>query len=800
MTENITYDLRALFERGYRELVSITPPDAVPSRRSSLSPAGMGKAPGKQGRDGRWHGYDWINAPAVMLDDLDTWGPGGIGLRAEFFPAVDIDCLDPELSEAIASIAQRLLGPAPVRVGRAPKQLLVYRTLTPFPRKRLWIGAEHLVEILGYGQQYVVSGVHPGTKEPYHWATELPAASMLTEVTEEAMDQFLQAVALTVQPLGFSARRQDSRTRADRLVDQDSLRGDPEAIAAAIRALPNSNELFPTRISYIAVGAAIKAAVGDELGLPLFKEWAMRWPGNGHAPVNTEATVTADWRRIKPPFELGADYLVGLARTHGGVDLRPEDFDLDTAALRAKVDAPKGAVEFSDAAVSRLFLKQFHPRLRYNISRGVWLFWDGTKWAEDGALQAYHLSGLLCQRLSAKALEQLTDKSGAPTSKAEATATRLASLSMKRAVVDYSETEPQIQVAEDDLDKDEFLLNSPLGVVDLQRGVMTGPDSRRLMTRSASTSPVFTKPEKWLKFLHEATCGDDAMISYLQRICGYFLTGSKREHILVFVYGRGGNGKSVFIDTVTNILGTYAKTAAMSTFTAGGTSAHPTDIASLAGARLVTAEETERGVAWNEQRIKQLSSAGKVQARFMRRDFFEFSPRFKLLFSGNHRPQIKALDDALRRRIQIVPFNNRPEHPDPLLPEKLLSEAPAILGWMVEGTRYWLTQGTNPPASVRAATAEYFTDEDAFGRWFEVCITETPPEDGFTTLTDLFASWREWCGRNGYPASSYTSRGLARELDRRQLGERGRTSRLRGFNGLVVATASAEDWDATARP
>src|SRR6266850_943776 len=138
----------------------------------------------------------------------------------------------------------------------------------------------------------------------------------------------------------------------------------------------------------------------------------------------------------------------------------------------------------------------------------------------------------------------------------------------------------------------------------------------------------------------------------------------------------------------------------METFTASLNDRHPTDLAMLRGARLVTASETEEGRAWAEARIKQLTGGDRIAARFMRQDFFQYSPEFKLLVIGNHKPTLHNVDDAARRRFNIVPFIFKPAKPDHKLEQKLLAEAPAILQWMIDGCLDWQNNGLIRPAVV----------------------------------------------------------------------------------------------------
>ena len=192
------------------------------------------------------------------------------------------------------------------------------------------------------------------------------------------------------------------------------------------------------------------------------------------------------------------------------------------------------------------------------------------------------------------------------------------------------------------------------------------------------------------------TNDDAALIDYLQRVCGYCLTGSTREQCLFFLYGPGGNGKTTFVETVSGIMGDYARTAAVDTFSASnGHDRHPTELANLQGARLVVATETAEGRHWDETRIKTLTGGDMISARFMRQDFFSYRPVLKLMVSGNHKPELKGVDEAWRRRMQIIPFiaeipaSRRIRGYGELLRE----EWPAILAWMIEGARYWLRDG-----------------------------------------------------------------------------------------------------------
>jgi P4 family phage/plasmid primase-like protien len=220
---------------------------------------------------------------------------------------------------------------------------------------------------------------------------------------------------------------------------------------------------------------------------------------------------------------------------------------------------------------------------------------------------------------------------------------------------------------------------------------------------------------------------------------------STREHALFFLYGLGANGKSVFLSTISDLFADYAKTAAITTFMATRNEQHPTDLAGLRGARLVCAIETEAGRGWAESKIKALTGADKISARFMRADFFEYVPQFKLLIAGNHKPSLRSVDEAIRRRLHLIPFTVTipREERDKELREKLRAEWPGILRWAVEGCLEWQRQGLNPPAIVRDATAEYLAAEDRLTLWLDDCCDQGRQYSA--PAKELFAAWRLWC-------------------------------------------------------
>ena len=325
----------------------------------------------------------------------------------------------------------------------------------------------------------------------------------------------------------------------------------------------------------------------------------------------------------------------------------------------------------------------------------------------------------------------------------------LAKASTAAAVERFAQADRALAVTSAIWDTDPFLLGTPAGVVNLRTGILRPAERTDYITRQTAVAPDFSADRPlWARFLDEATLGDKGLQRFLQQVAGYCLTGDVREHALFFVYGPGGNGKSVFVNVLAGLMGDYATTAAMDTFTASVTDKHPTDLAMLQGARMVSASETEEGRAWAESRIKQMTGGDTIRARFMRQDFFEYRPQFKLVIVGNHKPVLRNVDDAARRRFNIIPFIHKPPAPDRQLEEKLKAEWPAILAWAIEGAIDWQQNGLVRPAVVANATNEYFTEQDLVRQWIEECC-ETGGRNICDTTAALFASWSAYAQASG---------------------------------------------------
>lgn len=415
------------------------------------------------------------------------------------------------------------------------------------------------------------------------------------------------------------------------------------------------------------------------------------------------------------------------------------------------------SVQITEDSLAVIFANEFQDRARFDHHTGKWYVWDGGRWRRNEVFLALDWCRGLCRKFGT--LDQTLAKS-------------LGKASAIGGVERLARVDQRLAVTSEIFDQDPWLLGTPGGTVDLRDGSLRRPDQGDFITKQAAVTPADDDavPDLWLDFLADSTKDDPSLVDFLQAACGYCLTGMTNEHALFFSYGKGGNGKSVFMNTIRGIMAEYAVTAPMETFVAAQGDRHPTDLAMLRGARLVSASETEEGRAWAESRIKQLTGGDPVSARFMRQDFFEFVPTFKLFITGNHKPVLRNVDDAARRRFRLIPWLTKPETPDPELEQKLKAEWPAILRWMIQGCLSWQAEGLPTPEAIRRETNRYFDDQDAMAQWMgDECVVdpEGTPDSmaGDTMSSKLYGSWVGWCQRNGEEAGS--GKRFSQDLEKR---------------------------------
>ena len=323
-------------------------------------------------------------------------------------------------------------------------------------------------------------------------------------------------------------------------------------------------------------------------------------------------------------------------------------------------------------------------------------------------------------------------------------------------------------------DANRNLLGTPRGTVDLTIPDFIATDPCHYISKQTICAPAKGEPVRWLQFLDEIFAGDQGVIDFIQILCGYALTGKIKEEKLFFLYGSGANGKSKFLETLTYIWNDYATRIAPSTLLNKGFSNHPTEIAKLAGARLAIGSELPAGEIWDDQKLKELTGGDTLTARFMRQDFFEFTPQFTLLIAGNHIPEMKHVGEAERRRFILIPFNVTipSEKRDTNLGEKLKKEAGQILTWCIKGAGIYYKSGLKIPSSILKASQNYLDSEDIMGEFLKTQLTAINGKE--VELNQLIKAANDWFSSNSHN-KSVNPKSLKKELK-----DRGKSIRRSG--------------------
>ena len=321
-------------------------------------------------------------------------------------------------------------------------------------------------------------------------------------------------------------------------------------------------------------------------------------------------------------------------------------------------------------------------------------------------------------------------------------------------ILNIARLEMTIEATESDFDSNQNLFNCSNGVIDLETGKLLEHDPTYKMTHMAGIEyDQDAKSDKVKKFIKDITKGDHDQEEYLQRAFGYGLTGSTEEQVFFILYGpNGSNGKSTLLNLIHRVCGTYAMKTPMNTLLKANLSGINNDIARLKGARVVSAVEANQGRQLDEAKIKQMTGGDTITSRFLFQEFFEYTPEFKLFMAVNDLPDVAASDDAMFRRIRVIPFDAqfKGDNLNKNLQEELSQpeHLKALLAWMVEGAKKWYAKGLPESEAVEKATNLYRQDSDILEQFIaDNCIIGDKIK---FQVSDLYKHFQEWANNNGF--------------------------------------------------
>jgi putative DNA primase/helicase len=677
----------------------------------------------------------------VSEDDVDQYftEPGNIGLLLGK-PSGELTDVDIDAPEA-AAVADVFLPPTEMVHGRKSKRRshFWYRVENaPAPIKFTDADGACLLEIRSTGQQTLVPpSIHP-KGERIRWEEGGPPAKV-------------QAAELVRTAKLVAA----SALLARNWPDQGSRNETALALAGMLQRAGWSLEATETLIKTTA------RAAGDE-----------QWKERAAAARSTK------------------ERLAGKAEATGATRLAELVGEPVVDKVRGWLDVPEGTFtgsegeNLTDVGNARRLVAQHGEKIRYCYTTRRWYVWTGRRWKQDltGAIE--RLAKKTVRGIYGQAAQELDD---AQRKRLGAWAKTSESRGRITAMIDLAKSERGVPIEPEDLDSDPWVLNFKNGTLDLRTGELRKHDPADLCTKII---PFDFNPDAacplFRRFLRRIFDNNAALIGFVRRAFGYCLTGSTREQVIFVFWGSGANGKSTLLETIRAGLGDYACTADSSLLMAKTHDAVRNDVARLAGIRLVSTGETEAGRYLAEGFVKSLTGGDRVTARFLYSEFFEYDAQFKLILATNHKPVIRGTDNAIWRRIRLVPFKvTIPEgEQDKSLPQKLRRELPGILAWAVRGCLKWREDGLGQPDEVMAATQAYREEMDVIGGFLkDRCVESANLRESAATL---YSAYKSWCERTGERSLTQQRFGVA-------LADRGftpnRTRRARFWMGLKCSDA-----------
>ena len=450
------------------------------------------------------------------------------------------------------------------------------------------------------------------------------------------------------------------------------------------------------------------------------------------------------------------------------------------AALQSMSQSAREMFDATDVGLAvrlRDYMRRQGGGVRF--ARGLgFLVWDGRIWVQntDAVRESLH-------RLGAEMIADGTDFER-----------RLALKALTNRTIDGILKElpsvPGVPASADEFDARPELLSVANGTVNLRTGAMHPHTPADMITKRLDIRYVpEAEATRWEKFLGEIFPNHPEMPSFMRRIVGYGITGSTSEQCFVFMHGQGANGKSAFLDALLYVFRGVTKSTEFSTFEqrVNVGQASP-ELASLRGARLVTASETEKYSRLAEALVKQLTGGDPVTCRFLNQNPFTYVPNFLLLVAGNYKPAILSQDVGTWRRVKLIPFEAtfRGSKADTSLPAKLREEAEGILAWAVRGAQEWYASGLQEPGSVQAATQDYRESEDRLAEFIAARLVQEPESRvAPMAVRRSYADWAEDAGLSRKEVLSGWA--LSVELESRGFPKDKRGGRW-GFNGLRLKT------------
>lgn len=454
---------------------------------------------------------------------------------------------------------------------------------------------------------------------------------------------------------------------------------------------------------------------------------------------------------------------------------------------------------WDDLGNAKRMVDRHASRLRWIEQADTWAVYTHGRWETSGPRLAQALVQHLMDRLVDDEADRYSDAEifnpgGKPEITMREAFVKWAKAQRMSARIQACLTEtkaaPALQARLTDFDADPLLFNAANGVVDLQTGTMVEHDPKLLLMQQSPIGFDATAPaQRWQAFL-DRVMPDPADQLYLQAIVGYSITGKTAEQAMFLHHGVGANGKSVFLQVMTAVVGDYGQVVPRSTLLVTQNDQHPEAVARMVGKRFLQTSETAAGRRLDEEIVKGLTGGEMQTARFMHQGSFDFRPTGKIHYVSNHLPRLTNAPSIWRRMHLIAWKVTIPEDErDGDLADKIIAnEAEGVLAWCVRGAQMWLENGLPIPDSAREGLADYRSSQDVFG---DFLAERTVRRDGVKTPSaQLYDSYSVWCFKNGI-RKPMTAQAFGATLLERDFVPY-RSAKSRGFCDIAVVPVMSD--------
>lgn len=480
------------------------------------------------------------------------------------------------------------------------------------------------------------------------------------------------------------------------------------------------------------------------------------------------------------------------SRTYQPKEQQKDDFYLSIPGVNQSRQKKRDKFySYDDTGNAERFYDKFYKIAKYDTINRRFMYFDGQVWNEDKKYTVAKLFNRIVEELPKEPLHIV------PGEEDEKAAKEARGKFIKRSRQNAGKTsalneiKKLIPATPDEFDTELNTVNTPSGYVDLSNGELHETTYKDMFTKitAAEYSPTAEAP-RWQEFLQQIFQADETLIKFVQKLFGYTLTGTMSEQNFIILHGKGGNtnganGKSVFVETLREILNSYAVTINPEILLVnkfGGTdSTTMSELSLMKGARMIATSETESDVRLSEALIKRMTGGEAITAKKLYAEPFTFMPTGTIWMSTNNKPIVRGTDHGIWRRLIFIPFLAQiPENQKDIhLKDKLMREKSGILNWAVDGALMWQREGLKPPAIVQAENNEYREEMDTVGQF----LSEVADFGGSyrSSFTDIAETWDTWEKIHG---SGMSKNKLNRELGNRY--SRFRTKGERGFIGFKI--------------